>query len=96
MELKSLYFNLAYVSIYILTDYYKSVFSFLYRGKEKLLKSSSYCAVNQLIMRVNKSNIAYKLTRLYSKNAKGELWLIIIKTQNNKKLNKDQSIETSD
>ena len=71
MELKTLYLNL--------TDYYKSVFSFLSRGKKKLLKSCSSGAVSQLIMlimRVEKSNIAYKLPRLYSKNPMGELWLI--------------------
>ena len=40
-------------------------------------------AVSQLIMRVNKPTFAYKLVKLYSKNLKGEPWLIIMKTKNN-------------
>ena len=40
------------ISISILSDYYKTVFSYLSRGNENLLKSP--CAVSQLIMRVSK------------------------------------------
>ena len=38
-------------------------------------------AVSQLIMQVNKPTFTYKLVQLYSKNLKGEPWLIIMKTK---------------
>ena len=38
-------------------------------------------AVSQLIMQVNKPTFTYKLVQLYSKNLKGEAWLIIMKTK---------------
>ena len=41
-------------------------------------------------MRFNKLAVAYKLVQLCRKNPKKEPWHIIIKTQNNKALNKDQ------
>ena len=59
--------------ISILADYYKTVSSVW-----SLVVSR---AVNQLIMRVNKPTFAYKLVQLYSKNLKGEPWLVIIKTK---------------
>ena len=37
-------------------------------------------AVSQLIMRVKKPTVAYKLAELHSKNPKGEAWPIITKT----------------
>ena len=45
-------------------------------------------ASSQLIMRVNKPTAAYKLVQLCSKNPQGELWRIIIKTNNLTRINR--------
>ena len=50
------------LSISILSDYFGTVFSVLSRGSEKLLKSQSFThRVSQLIMRVHKPKVEYKL-----------------------------------
>ena len=50
------------LSISVFSDYYKTVFSCLSRGNEKLLKSCTVSrAVSRVIMRVRKPKVEYKL-----------------------------------
>ena len=56
-----------------LSDYYRTVFSFLSRGNESLV---IFMHVNQLIMRVRKPKVEYKLA--LQEKPKGAPWRIIV------------------
>ena len=67
----------------ILSDYHKTVFSVLFR-KWKTVSLSVSRAVSQVIIRVHKPTVAYKLVQPCSKNPKGALWLIYYKNNKSK------------
>ena len=71
------------LSISILSDYYKTVFSILSPGNEKLFKSCTVSrAVSQVIMRVRKPKVEYKLA-LHEKLQESILMYYYKKTINN-------------